>query len=62
MPKFIITTKATVTRTYVVTADGADAAKLAFVAQTGDHELLSDEDASEVVVGVAPDFDRSASA
>jgi len=62
MPKFIITTKVTVTRTYSAQADSADAAKLQFIADTGACELLSDEDVSEVIVGVAPDFDESASA
>jgi hypothetical protein len=56
MPKYIITTRATVTRTYTVTADSEDAAKLNYIAESGACELVGDEDDNEVIVGVAEDF------
>lgn len=62
MPRFIITTKATVTRTYVANAESPDHAKLDFMTGDGDCRPLSDEDVAEVIVGVAPDFEKSASA
>lgn len=60
--KWIITTSVIGTRTYVVEADSKDAARLHFVAESAACRLVSQEDDNEEVLGIAPDFEKSASA
>lgn len=62
MPKWIVTTTITTARAYAVEAETGDAAKLHFVADSDACQLIKQECVNEVIVGVTPDVDPSASA